>query len=77
MCNLDVSDLITCIYPKNFYKDYLEYKKTDAFIPYLPIVCKNKKELHYELNSIWWKCPDGILFKEDVKELANSGLFET
>jgi hypothetical protein len=69
------NDLIDSIYP--FTKKYLEYKKTDAFVPYLPEVSKLKKEIHYELNSIWWKCPDGILFKEDIQNLINSGLFET
>jgi hypothetical protein len=65
------NDLITSI--PEFYKDYLEYKKTDAFIPYLPVVSKIKKEIHYELESIWWKCPDGILFKEDIQNLMDSG----
>jgi hypothetical protein len=65
------NDLITLIYPKPLYNEYLEYKKSKDFIPYLPNI-KDKKELHYELNSIWWSCPDGILFKEDVKESMDS-----
>ena len=61
------------ILPCTYHDEYKKYKKTDAFIPYLPIVSKLKKELHYEIESIWWKCPDGILFKEDIKNLIESG----
>jgi hypothetical protein len=50
------------------------------------VIGKNASEKIYKLlllidkavskkNSIWWKCPDGILFKEDVKELMDSGYF--
>jgi hypothetical protein len=39
----------------SFYEEYLKHKQ--------------KKELHDELEGVWWSCPDGIRFKQDVKEI--------
>jgi hypothetical protein len=59
-----------------YYSDYLKHKQSKNFIPYLPIVSKEKKELHYALSHIWWSCPNGIRYLEEVQELKeNFGMF--
>ena len=54
------------------------YKESNKFFPigsYLPIISKDRKELIYELNHIWSLAPNGVLFKEGIKELENLGIF--
>jgi Leucine-rich repeat (LRR) protein len=59
-----------------YFSDYLIHKQSKNFIPYLPIVSKEKKELHYSLSHIWWSCPNGIRYLEDVQELKEEfGMF--
>jgi hypothetical protein len=39
------NEFIKSFYNDDYLKEYLEYKKSPNFIPYLPIVCKNKKKI--------------------------------
>jgi hypothetical protein len=57
-----------------YLKEYLEYKKSDDFIPYLPTVCKNKKEIYYEIVHKLSTPPNGCLFLEDLQEMKSLGL---
>jgi Leucine-rich repeat (LRR) protein len=68
------NDFITNFYD-NKLEEYLEYKKSKDFIPYLPIVCKNKKEIYYELVHKLSTPPNGCLFLEDLEEMKSLGLF--
>jgi hypothetical protein len=52
---------------------YIEYKKSPNFIPYLPMGCKNKKEIYYELVHKLSTPPNGILFLEDLEEMKSLG----
>jgi hypothetical protein len=54
---------------------YLKHKNSPIFIPYLPVVCKNKKEIYYELVHKLSTPPNGCLFLEDVEDMKNLGLF--
>lgn len=51
------------------YDDYIEYKKSNKFVPYLPEISPLKKELHYEMEAIWYSCPNGVRYLEDITEL--------
>ena len=66
---------------ENFFNDdikleYENHKKSRNNIPYLPIISKDRKELIYELNHIWSLAPNGVLFKEGIKELEEMGMFQ-
>jgi hypothetical protein len=59
-----------------YHEEYYDHTLSDKFIPYLPLVSKEKKELHYEFESIWWSCPNGVRYLEDVQELKEDlGMF--
>jgi hypothetical protein len=60
-------------YDERFFKEYLEHKKSPSFIPYLPLVCKNKKELYYEIVHKLSTPPNGFLFLEDLQEMKDLG----
>lgn len=70
------NDEICIIYPANLLVDYQNYKESKDFIPYLPDTSP-KKELHYELESIWWSAPNGIRYIEDIQELKQEGFFSS
>ena len=58
---------------RSYLQEYLEHKKSPNFIPYLPIVCKNKKEIYYELVHKLSTPPNGFLFLEDIEEMKSLG----
>jgi hypothetical protein len=70
------NEFITEFYNNKYLEEYLEYKKSKDFIPYLPIVCKNKKEIYHELVHKLSTPPNGCLFLEDLEEMKSLGFIE-